>query len=77
MTIDPESMQKRYRNVFGSEEGRIVLGDILTLCHFGETLSPGDMVQVVEYNMGITIARMAGALNLIYPQLGIPVKQEN
>jgi hypothetical protein len=69
-------MQKRYRNVFSSEEGRKVLGDILTICHFGETLSPDDAKCVAEYNVGLTIARMAGALNLIYPQLGIPVREE-
>lgn len=76
MTADPREMQQRYRNVFGSEEGRVVLGDILTMLHFGETLPPDDPASIAEYNVGITIARMAGALNLVYPQLGIPVKEE-
>lgn len=66
-----DEIQQRYRNTFGSEEGRKVLGDILTMCHFGETLDPQDSVAVAEYNVGVTIARMAGALDLIYPQLGI------
>lgn len=64
-------MLQRYKNVFGSEEGRIILGDILTLCHFGETLNPTDPVQVAEYNLGIVILRMAGVLDPIYSQLGI------
>jgi hypothetical protein len=64
-------MMQRYKNVFASEEGRLVLGDILTLCHFGETLNPTDPVQAAEYNLGITILRMAGGLDSIYLQLGI------
>ena len=73
---DPQDMQKRYRNVFSNEEGRIVLGDILTLLHFGETLDPNDPVMVAEYNIGLTIMRMAGAMNLVYPQLGMLVREE-
>ena len=68
---DPADMQQRYKNVFSSTEGRIVLGDILTLAHFGETLNPTDPVQVAEYNLGITILRMAGVLDPLYSQLGI------
>jgi hypothetical protein len=66
-----EEMQQRYRNVFGSEEGRRVLGDILTLGHFGETLDPNDPVAVASYNFALTIARMAGALDPLYTGLGI------
>jgi hypothetical protein len=69
-------MQQRYRNVFGTPEGRVVLGDILTLGHFGETLNPEDTVRVVEYSFALIIARMAGALDLVYKQLGIPVREE-
>lgn len=69
-------MQKRYKNVFGTPEGRIVLGDILTLGHFGETLNPTDSVVVAEYNAAITIARMAGALDMVYKQLGMTVEKE-
>jgi hypothetical protein len=64
-------MLQRYKNVFGSEEGRLVLGDILTLCHFGETLDPNDPVQAAEYNVGVTILRTAGGLDSLYSQLGI------
>ena len=64
-------MTQRYKNVFGSEEGRLVLGDILTLCNFGETLDPNDPVKVAEYNLGITILRMAGVLDPLYLQLGM------
>ena len=76
MKMDPQEMQQHYRNVFGTPEGKIVLGDILTLTRFGETLTPDDPQQVAMYNVGITIARMSGALNMIYPQIGIPVKTE-
>lgn len=70
-----EQMQQRYRNVFGSAEGRLVLGDILTLGHFGVNLDPNDPVMIAEYGVALTIARTAGALDPIYPQLGIPVKE--
>jgi hypothetical protein len=66
-----EEMMQRYRNVFGTPEGRLVLGDILTLCHFGETLDPKDPVQAAEYNVGLTIVRMAGVLDPFYLQLGM------
>lgn len=69
-------MQQRYKNVFGTEQGRKVLGDILTMGHFGETLSHDDPKRVIEYSFAMTIARMAGALDPIYPQLGISVKGE-
>jgi len=68
---DIEAMNRRYRNVFGSSEGRSVLGNILTVCHFGETLDPENPVQVAEYNVGLAIAFRSGALNLILPQLGM------
>ena len=61
----------RYRNVFGTAEGRIVLGDILTLGHFGETLNPLDPVAVAEHNAAIVIARMAGAFDPLYTELGM------
>ena len=73
---DPaKEMQQRYKNVFGTAEGRIVLGDILTLGHFGETLNPADQIVVAEYNAAITIARMAGAFDQIYTQLGMTEKE--
>jgi hypothetical protein len=74
---DPaKDMQQRYKNVFGTVEGRAVLGDILTLGHFGETLNPTDPIAVAEYNAAIVIARMAGAFDMIYQQLGM-VEKEN
>ncbi len=74
--LEPDQdMQIKYRNAFGTQVGRAVLGDILCMCHFGETLDPNDPVRVAEYNVGIVIARMAGALDLVYPQVGIAVKE--
>ncbi len=66
-----QEMQQRYRNVFATVEGRAVLGDILTLGHFGETLHPDDQVRVVEYSFAITIARTAGVLDPLYRHLGM------
>lgn len=71
----PLELQQTYRKVFSTPEGRIVLGDILTLGHFGETLNPVDSVAVAEYNAAITIARMAGAFDIIYEQLGMTDKE--
>jgi hypothetical protein len=60
---------QRYRNVFGSPEGIRVLGDILVTCHFGVPLN--DDVERIEYNVGVTIARMSGMMSEIEKQLGI------
>lgn len=74
---DPaREMQQRYRNVFGTAEGRIVLGDILTLGHFGETLNPTDPIAVAEYNAAIIIARMAGAFDPMFQHLGMVEKEK-
>ena len=73
---DPaRDMQKRYKNVFGTMEGKRVLGDILTLGHFGETLNPTDPVMVAEHNAAIIIARMAGAFDGLYRELGMVDKE--
>lgn len=64
-------MQQMYRNVFGSAEGRIVLGDILSVGGFGEKIDPNDAAQVSWYNCAIEIARLAGAFDMIYQQLGM------
>jgi hypothetical protein len=69
-------MQQRYKNVFATMEGQIVLGDILTLGHFGETLNPTDPIAVAEYNAAIVIARMAGAFDPVFKQLGMIDKGE-
>jgi hypothetical protein len=75
MPLDPaqqaKDMMQRYKNVFGTAEGKIVLGDILTLGHFGDPLMPTDLVSVAEYNAAIMIARMAGAFDGIYNELGM------
>jgi hypothetical protein len=60
---------QRYRNVFGSPEGLRVLGDILAMCHFGVPLNNDS--ERIEYNVGITIARMSGMMGAIDSQLGI------
>jgi hypothetical protein len=64
-----KAMRQRYRNVFGTAEGRAVLGDILVLCHFGIPLNSEE--ERIEYNVGITIARMAGRLSEVDAMLGI------
>jgi hypothetical protein len=56
-------MEQLYRNVFGSAEGRRVLGDILAFCHFGRLLS--NEVEQHEYNVGVAIARMSGIMGEI------------
>jgi hypothetical protein len=66
-----KDMQQRYRNVFGTEEGSIVLGDILTLGHFGEILNPSEDARLGEYNLAITIARLAGAFDQLYREHGM------
>lgn len=75
-TVGSDEIQKHYRNVLGTPEGRVVLGDILVLGHFGVNLDPSDPIQVAEYNLALTIARMSGALDQVYTQLGIPVREE-
>lgn len=74
--MEPPELQRLYKNVFGTAEGRIVLGDILTLGHFGETLNPSDPVAVAEYNAAITIARMAGAFDTMYRHLGMTEEEK-
>lgn len=68
-------MQQHYRNTFGTESGRIVLGDILfNLGHFGSILDPNDpavLTRIGEYNIAVAIAIAARAFDVIYPQFGI------
>jgi hypothetical protein len=74
---DPaKEMQQRYKNVFGTMEGRRVLGDILTLGHFGEILNPQEDVRLGEHNLAIAIARMAGAFDQVYQFYGMTEKGE-
>lgn len=64
-----QEMQQRYRNVFGTSEGKLVLGDILSMGHFGEPLT--DLEHVARNNFALSIARMAGALDQLYTSLGL------
>ena len=64
-----KAMRQRYRNVFGSAEGRAVLGDILVMCHFGVPLNTEE--ERIEHNVGIAIARMSGTMSAIDGILGI------
>jgi len=67
-----DDLQKCYENTFKSLEGQKVMGDILfRLGHFGETMDPRDLAVVAEYNVAVTIARMARVLDPLYRQLGM------
>jgi hypothetical protein len=66
-----KDMQQMYKNVFGTIEGRIVLGDILTTAHFGDPLNPLDPVAVAEHNAAVLIARQAGAFDKLWIDLGM------
>ena len=71
-----EEMQQRYRNTFSHTEGRIVLGDIATLGHVFDTISPDDVAKVAERNLALVIMQMAGVFDSIYPQLGLGLRRE-
>lgn len=74
--MEPEAlkeMQQRFKNVFGSPEGRIVLGQILTLGHFGETLS--SPIEMAENNFAVAIARIAGGFDPLWLHLGLAQKE--
>lgn len=71
-----QDMQQRYRNVFGTAEGSKVLGDILTLGHYGVTLDADNKAQISEYNFALVIAHKAGALEEIHTQLGMIDKEQ-
>jgi hypothetical protein len=64
-----DEMRQRYRNIFGSEEGRRVLGHILAENHFGVPLN--NEVERIEYNVAVAIARMSGTMSQIDELLGI------
>ena len=71
-----QEMQQRYHNVFGSLEGRIVLGDILAKGHYGLTLDPDNPVMVAEYNFAIVIGTLSGVFDSLYAQLGLGLRKE-
>lgn len=62
---------QRYKNVFGTPEGKRVLGDILNLGNFGKNIHPSDSAKIAEQNFAVTIARMAGVFDPLYTELGI------
>lgn len=64
-----QEMEQLYRNVFGSAEGRKVLGDILMTNHFGVPLN--NEVERIEYNVAIAIARMSGTMSEVDALIGI------
>jgi hypothetical protein len=73
--MQPSEISQDYRNVFSSAEGMLVLGDILTHGHYGETLDGENRDQIAEYNFALMIATRAGVFDTLYRQLG-PVKGE-
>ena len=75
MTPEQE-MQQRYRNVFGSREGMLVLGDIVNVLHFFEAVNPTDVVMNTERSCALVIMQMAGAFDPLYPQLGLEIAKE-
>ena len=71
-----QEMLQRYRNVFGTNEGRIVLGDLFARGHLGITLNPDNPVMVAEYNFALVIVTMAGLFDPLYPQLGLELRKD-
>ena len=71
-----QEMLQRYRNVFGSSEGRIVLGDILAKGHYGLTLDPDNQAMVAEYNFATLIGTLSGVFDSLYAQLGLELRKE-
>lgn len=69
---EARDMQQRFRNVFGSTEGRRVLGEILTWGHFGETLDTP--TAMAENNFAVAIARMAGVFDPLWKHVGLDRK---
>jgi hypothetical protein len=63
------AMEQRYRNVFGTTEGRRVLGDILARNHYGVPLNSD--AERIEYNVAVEIARLSGIMSQIDKLLGI------
>jgi hypothetical protein len=69
LALAEKEMEQCYRNVFGSAEGRKVLGHILMANHFGVPLNTE--VERIEYNVGVAIARMSGMMGEIDVLIGI------
>lgn len=69
--MEQSEITQTYRNVFGTAEGLVVLGDILTQGHFGVTLDGENRDQIAEYNFALMIATRAGVFDALYRQLGL------
>lgn len=76
--LTPEQeMQQRYRNVFSTREGMLVLGDIARLFHLFDPVNPTDVVMNTERSCALVIIQMAGAFNPLYEQLGMTTDKAN
>ncbi len=62
-------LEQLYRNVFGTPEGRRVIGDILRRNHYGVPINTD--AERIEYNVAIEIARLSGIMSGIDRELGI------
>ena len=77
MTAEMDAKQKEmtqlYRNVFGSPEGRLVLGNILRDNHFGVPLN--SEAERIEYNVAVLIARRSGIFEAV--ETALEMKEES
>ena len=69
-------MLQRYKNVFGSAEGRLVLGDIARMFHLFDAVEPQDTVMNTQRSCALIILQMAGAFDPMYSQLGLDHRAE-
>ena len=60
MDEERKKIINKYRKVLLSPLGREVLIDILTMCHFGQTLDSANLHQIAEYNVGVAILAKLG-----------------
>lgn len=70
MTAEQE-MQQRYRTVFATSDGHLVLGDIARMFHLFDAVAPEDVVMNTQRSCALVIFQMAGAFNPLYTQLGL------
>lgn len=76
MTAEQE-MQHRYRLVFGTADGHLVLGDIARLFHLFDAVAPDDVVMNTQRSCALVIFQMAGAFNPMYTQLGLDTQAKD
>ena len=55
-----DDIGSKYRYVFASPLGREVLADLLSECHFGETLDLSNPHKIAEYNVGVMVLAKCG-----------------